>query len=101
MDKFDQGGGGGGYGGCGGRSGDGAEHAVAYAQARTAPHAAGAWTPGMVADWLERQVGLPEYLAAFLAGQVSGAALLKGLLTLRMHRICRPCWRASTRRTPT
>ena len=32
----------------------------------------------MVAHWLEREVGLPEYRGEFLAQQIDGAALLEG-----------------------
>lgn len=38
-----------------------------------------AWTPVMVANWLELRVGLPEYWGPqFLAQNIDGAALLEG-----------------------
>ena len=39
--------------------------------------AVAAWTPTRVADWLEDEVGLPEYRAAFLAQRVDGRGLLE------------------------
>ena len=37
-----------------------------------------AWTPLMVADWLEATVGLGEYKTQFVAQRIDGAALLEG-----------------------
>ena len=32
------------------------------------------WTPQRVAEWLDREVGFPEYRSAFLAERINGAA---------------------------